>query len=195
MIRFFFSLLILIISGSIFASDFATQNRFKLSLSLGNPNDSLSVKSTNGSETNTDFDQIEFRPTLVYFLNNRFATGVYYFQKTILADFDSNGLGGFIRYYFLNDGTLSHSKLENKTITISPTWTPYFELGVKKETLEAGAVSISFSGFEVAAGVDWHWHNDYFVNFAAYRSSQLSGTSRALTSISFLLGFGKAFSL
>ena len=195
MIKFYFGLIILINTCAVFASDLSSDNRFKLSISVGNPNDSLTVKNDDKTETSTDFDQIEFRPTFVYFLNSRLAIGAYYFQKSILADFESNGLGGFARYYFLNDGTISRTKIENKTISLSPTWTPYIELGAKRETLEAGALSISFSGIEAAAGVDWHWRGDYFVNFAAYASSLVSGQSRSLTSTSVLLGFGKAFSL
>lgn len=193
--RFFLILFFLFITESLFAFDLSTGNRFKLAFGLGKTTDSLTVKNSNETNTNTAFDQIEFRPAFIYFLNNRLAVGAYYFQKTFLADFNSNGLGGFSRYYFLNNGTISRTNLKNRTITLSPTWTPYVELGVKKERLEAGAVSISFSGFEAAAGIDWHWNSDYFVNFAAHTSSQLSGQSRSLTSISFLLGLGKAFSM
>ena len=193
--RYFLALFLLICTESLLAFDMGTGNKFKLSFSVGNPNDGLTVKTASGSETNSDFDQIEFRPTFVYFLNDRLAAGAYYFQKTILADFESNGIGGFFRYYFMNSGSVTHTKLENMRITSSPTWTPYVDLGVKKETLEAGAVSISFSGLEAAAGVDWHWKGDYFINTVVYVSSQVSGGSRSLTSMSFLLGFGKAFSI
>ena len=76
----------------------------------------------------------------------------------------------------------------------APTFAPYIDLGGKRETLEAETVSVSFTGFDIATGIDWHWDHGYFFNLAISLTSQVSCKDRSLFSQSLMLGFGKALS-
>lgn len=176
-------------------NDVAHFDHFNLQVNLGLSHETLKSKKSSSTEDSSEsFNQIEMRPQLTYFFSNDLAAGVYYFQKSLLADFNSSGIGAFVRYYYLGQGSVLKSKLDNKKINQSPVWAPYVQLGGKRETLEAETVSISFSGFDLAAGVDWHWSKDYFLNFSASMSTQTSGATRDLTSQTFLIGIGKALS-
>ena len=176
-------------------NDVAHFDRFNLQVNLGLSHETLNSKKSSSTEDSSEsFNQIEIRPQLTYFLTNNLASGVYYFQKSLLADFNSSGIGAFLRYYYFGQGSVLKSKLDNKKINQSPVWAPYVQLGGKRETLEAETVSISFTGFDLAAGVDWHWSKDYFLNFSASMSTQTSGATRDLSSQTFLIGIGKALS-
>ena len=176
-------------------NDVANFDHFNLQVNLGLSHETLKSKKSNSTEDSSEsFNQVEMRPQLTYFFTNDLAAGVYYFQKSLLADFNSSGIGAFVRYYYLGQGSVLKSKLDNKKINQSPVWAPYVQLGGKRETLEAETVSISFTGFDLAAGVDWHWSKDYFLNFSASMSTQTSGATRDLSSQTFLIGIGKALS-
>jgi hypothetical protein len=176
-------------------NDVAHFDHFNLQVNLGMSHETLNSKKSSSTEDSSEsFNQIEMRPQLTYFFTNDLAAGVYYFQKSLLADFNSSGIGAFLRYYYLGKGSVLKSKLDNKKINQSPVWAPYVQLGGKRETLEAETVSISFTGFDLAAGVDWHWSKDYFLNFSASMSTQTSGATRDLSSQTFLIGIGKALS-
>ena len=176
-------------------NDVTNFDHFNLQVNLGMSHETLNSKKSSSTEDSSEsFNQFEMRPQLTYFFTNDLAAGVYYFQKSLLADFNSSGIGAFVRYYYLGRGSVLKSKLDNKKINQSPVWAPYVQLGGKRETLEAETVSISFTGFDLAAGVDWHWSKDYFLNFSASMSTQTSGATRDLTSQTFLIGIGKAFS-
>jgi hypothetical protein len=176
-------------------NDVANFDHFNLQVNLGLSHETLKSKKSNSTEDSSEsFNQVEMRPQLTYFFTNDLAAGVYYFQKSLLADFNSSGIGAFVRYYYFGQGSVLKSKLDNKKINQSPVWAPYVQLGGKRETLEAETVSISFTGFDLAAGVDWHWSKDYFLNFSASMSTQTSGATRDLSSQTFLIGIGKALS-
>ena len=176
-------------------NDVAHFDHFNLQVNLGLSHETLKSKKSSSTENSSEsFNQVEMRPQLTYFFTNDLAAGVYYFQKSLLADFNSSGIGAFVRYYYLGQGSVLKSKLDNKKINQSPVWAPYVQLGGKRETLEAETVSISFTGFDLAAGVDWHWSKDYFLNFSASMSTQTSGATRDLSSQTFLIGIGKALS-
>ena len=176
-------------------NDVTNFDHFNLQVNLGLSHETLNSKKSSSTEDSSEsFNQFEMRPQLTYYFTNDLAAGVYYFQKSLLADFNSSGIGAFVRYYYLGRGSVLKSKLDNKKINQSPVWAPYVQLGGKRETLEAETVSISFTGFDLAAGVDWHWSKDYFLNFSASMSTQTSGATRDLTSQTFLIGIGKAFS-
>ena len=176
-------------------NDVAHFDHFNLQVNLGLSHETLKSKKSSSTEDSTEsFNQVEMRPQLTYFFTNDLAAGVYYFQKSLLADFNSSGIGAFVRYYYFGQGSVLKSKLDNKKINQSPVWAPYVQLGGKRETLEAETVSISFTGFDLAAGVDWHWSKDYFLNFSASMSTQTSGATRDLSSQTFLIGIGKALS-
>ena len=191
MIKILFSLFILNL-GSL--SALANSNHLmKAQLGFGFAREEIqTATSSTTNASNESFNQFEVRPQASYFLNPKLAIGGYYFYKSLLADFTSSGLGAYGRYYFKSINTVLSKKLDNKNITLTPTWTPYAQLGAKTETLEAETVSISFSGLEAGAGVDWHFTENYFLNFALNLSFQLSGDTRTLNSQSFLIGFGKA---
>lgn len=194
MFRIILSFLIFV-TPKAFAFETTPANNFKLQISTGLTHETLKSKgSTSTTEKTQSFNQFEVRPQVSYYFNKSIAAGAYYFQKSVLADFNSSGIGAFFRYYFASQNTALKYTLDNKIITETPTWAPYVQMGVKKETLEAETVSISFSGLDLSLGVDWHWMNDYFLNFSANLTSQVSGSSRTLSSQSFLIGFGKALS-
>ncbi len=170
-----------------------TEHHVKVQLGLGYTREEIqTTTSSSTNAANESFNQFEMRPQLSYFFSSQFAVGGYYFYKSLFADFISSGVGAYGRYYFKNINTVLTKKLDNKSMTFSPTWTPYAQLGAKTETLEAETVSIGFSGLEAGGGVDWHFTQNYFLNFALNMSFQLSGETRTLNSQSFLIGFGKA---
>jgi hypothetical protein len=184
------SLLLLLMTAQTFAS---SDHHVKVQLGMGYTREEIQTTSSSSTNaTNESFNQFELRPQLSYFLNPKFAMGGYYFYKSLMADFVSSGVGAYGRYYFKAINTVLSKKLDNKSLSFSPTWTPYAQMGVKSETLEAETVSIGFSGLEAGAGIDWHFTQNYFVNFALNMSFQLSGNTRTLNSQSFLIGFGKA---
>ncbi len=166
----------------------------KCQMNLGLTNEILNSNSSSSGSTASNFSQLEFRPQVVYFLSSDIAVGGYYFQKSLLADFNSFGIGAFIRYYYLGQGSVIKSKIENKTTTLAPTFAPYVDFGGKRETLEAETISVSFSGFDIATGVDWHWSHGYFLNLGISLSSQLSGKDRSLFSQTIMFGLGKSLS-
>lgn len=170
-----------------------TEHHVKVQLGLGYTREEIqTTTSSSTNAANESFNQFEMRPQLSYFFSSQFAVGGYYFYKSLLADFVSSGVGAYGRYYLKDINTVLTKKLDNKSMTFSPTWTPYAQLGAKTETLEAETVSIGFSGLEAGGGVDWHFTQNYFLNFALNMSFQLSGETRTLNSQSFLIGFGKA---
>ncbi len=187
--------LIFLISAKALAFETSPVNNFKLQINTGVTRETLNSKaSSSTTSTSESFNQIEVRPQATYFFTRSIAAGAYYFQKSLLADFNSSGMGAYLRYYYSGQSTALKYTLENKKIAETPTWAPYLQIGGKRETLEAETVSISFTGLDLALGVDWHWTDDYFFNFSANLTSQLSGTTRTLSSQSFLIGFGKALS-
>ena len=167
----------------------------KCQMNLGITNESLTSNNSSSGSSVTNFSQFEFRPQVVYFFSPDIAVGGYYFQKSLLADFNSFGIGAFIRYYYLGQGSVIKSKIDNKATTMAPTFAPYIDLGGKRETLEAETVSVSFSGFDIATGVDWHWSHGFFLNLAISLSGQLSGKERTLSSQTVMFGLGKSLSL
>ena len=189
---FLFSFLFLPIYAQ--AYELFQDNNFKCQMNLGITNEILNSNSSSIGSTKTNFSQFEFRPQVVYFFSPDIAVGGYYFQKSLLANFNSFGIGAFIRYYYLGQGSVIKSRIENKMATQAPTFAPYVDLGGKRETLEAETVSVSFTGFDIATGVDWHWSHGYFFNVAINLTSQISGKDRSLFSQSLMLGFGKALS-
>ena len=163
-------------------------------MNLGMTNEFLNSDSSSSGSSAINFSQLEFRPQVIYFLSSDIAFGGYYFQKSLLADFNSFGIGAFIRYYYLGQGSVIKSKIENKTTTLAPTFAPYVDLGGKRETLEAETISVSFSGFDIATGVDWHWSHGYFFNLGISLTGQYSGRDRTLFSQTLMFGLGRSLS-
>jgi hypothetical protein len=187
--------LIILFSFKAFAFETAPSNNFKLQINTGLTRETLNSKaSSNTTSKSESFNQIEVRPQATYFFTKNIAAGAYYFQKSLLADFNSSGMGAYLRYYYSGQTTAFKYTLDNKKIAETPTWAPYLQIGGKRESLEAETVSISFTGLDLAIGVDWHWTDDYFFNLSANMTSQLSGNTRTLSTQAFLIGFGKALS-
>ncbi len=192
MIKFIF--LILLPTFSYAASTRPLQN-FKVQLNMGLSNDTLDSKSTSGVTSSEKYNQMEFRPQGTYFLTDKWAVGAFYFQKSMIASFNSSGVGGFLRYYFTTNNTVTKHNIDNKKISQSPTISYFLQAGAKRETLEAESISYSFAGIEIAGGADWHFSEDYFLNATFNLGQQYSGTSKSLSTQSLLLGIGKAFSM
>jgi hypothetical protein len=187
--------LIIFIFSKAFAFETSPVNNFKLQINTGLTQETLNTKaSSTTTESTKSFNQIEIKPQATYFFTKNIAAGAYYFQKSLLADFNSSGIGAYLRYYYSGQSSVFKYTLENKKIAETPTWAPYLQIGGKRESLEAESLSISFNGLDLALGVDWHWTEDYFFNFSANLTNQFSGSTWTLSSQSFLIGFGKALS-
>lgn len=187
--------LIIFIFSKAFAFETSPVNNFKLQINTGLTRETLTTKASSSTNASSEsFSQIELRPQATYFFTKNIAAGAYYFQKSLLADFNSSGMGAYLRYYYSGQSSAFKYTLENKKIAETPTWAPYLQIGGKRESLEAETVSISFTGLDLALGVDWHWTDDYFFNFSANLTTQLSGATRTLSSQSFMIGFGKSLS-
>jgi hypothetical protein len=144
------------------------------------------------NSSNINISQLEMRPSLIYFLTNKIAATIYYFQTTI-GEYTTSGFGLNGRWYYLQRGTTEYSQFDNKKITLSPTLTPYLEVGFKKQEFEAETISIKYSGLELGLGADLHLKNDYYLKFALQIASMSSGSSRSVFSQSLLVGVGKGF--
>jgi hypothetical protein len=186
-------LILLILNHVSLRAQASTNHLVKAQIGLGFARDEIQTTASSSTiASNKNYNQLEIAPQLNYFVDPNFAIGTYYFYKSFMANITSSGIGAYGRYYFKSINTVLSKKLDNKNLTLTPTWTPYAQLGAKTETLEAETVSISFSGLEAGGGVDWHFTENYFLNFALNLSFQLSGDTRTLNSQSFLIGFGKA---
>jgi len=192
--KVFLSLGMLIFSCHSMAVSIQSRAKFKAQLGFGITNVSATTKATDDTTTasSTQFTQIEIRPTLIFFPTTRLAMAIYYFQ-TSLGDYSTSGFGANGRWYYLGRGTIEESFIDNKKISMTPTFAPYVEFGIKQQSFEAETINIKYSGFEVGLGTDWHLKNSYYLNFALQIGSLASGASRTVLSQSLLVAVGRAF--
>ncbi len=176
------------------ADSYLSKERLSVDLSGGYFSMQVKKKATEtAAASNTSFSQLELRPTLSYFLTPKLSVGLYYFQTTLIEDFNSNGFGIHGKWYFSKRGSVRDVMVENKKITLTPTWAPYVQASLKRQTLEGETVTVKFSGFEVGCGVDRHLKDGYFFNLQLQVSSMTSGSTRTATTQSLMGGIGKTF--
>jgi hypothetical protein len=175
------------------AQDVSSRLKFKAQMDFGITHISTDTKATKtAAKSSSSFNQVELRPTLYYYPFEKIAIGLYYFQTTLIEDYNTSGFGGALKWHFLSRGTISESTIDNKKIIMTPTFSPYMDIGFKRQSFEGETIVVKYSGFEVGLGADWHMKNNYYINMCLRTSSLASGTSRSVFSQSLFVGFGKA---
>jgi hypothetical protein len=161
---------------------------------LGFNSSTLKVDTKSSSSTtsaSTSFNTIDLAPTFIYFLNSQSSATISYL-KSISGKYLVSGVIGSYRYY-LNQGTKTTIKSDQKKIVVMPTWSPYLSFGYQLLTISDDNGSIDFDGFEFEAGVDYHINESFYTNLKFSSSQLTSGSTRTASPKVIGIAFGKIF--
>lgn len=163
-------------------------------LSLGLDENSYSIKTKASASTNsasTSFVATELTPSVQLFITKKIQFSVNYSQ-TLLGDYDINGFGTSVRYYF-KGGSFNNYSNSSLKIQEIPKWSTFAEVGYKYLSVGAGTVDIKFNRIDAGAGVE-RYLKDYYFAFLKVHAGQLSSSStRSGTVMGLSLGLGKYF--
>lgn len=163
-------------------------------ISFGVDENSYSIKTKASASTNsasTSFVTTDFTPSVQLFITNKVQLSLNYSQ-TLFGDYDINGFGTSIRYYF-QGGSINSYISNNVEIQEVPQWSTFAEAGYKYLSVGAGAVDIKFNRIDFAAGVERYLRDYYFVYLQGHAGQLSSSSTRSGTVIGLSLGLGKYF--
>lgn len=171
------------------------QQRRKINFGIEGNYNSSSVTTTTSDTTLSGSSAVSTIAAEVgadYFISERFTiSGQFFFALMTDIQTEMTGYSIGSRYYYLNPGYKYEASIMGNLVTSSPKWAPYIFLGFANRGFQFSNVNITFQGYEIEPGLDWHISDEYLLRAALFYQSLSNTTRRSYTTTG--LGFGISY--
>lgn len=158
---------------------------------------STSIETVTSTQTLESTSSITTAATEIgvdYFINPNFCVGAQgFFALMTSIESEVSGLSTGAKWYYINPGYKHEASIMGNIINSSPNWSPYVYAGYASRDFQFTNVNISFQGYELELGLDWHYNAENLIRAGLFYQSLSNTSKRSYKTIGLTVGYGFSF--